>query len=116
MLDHIYTADPFLVTDLKWTWPVFTDHALVQFMVLNSKLEPNIEWRRDWRNYSKEKLCNALVQHDWAFKSDTVQAYWDQLENQLIVIVDEICNLYSIINLLYYYLQLHFIQLHFSLQ
>ena len=42
VLDHIYTANPLLVTDLKSSWPVFTDHALVQFMTSSIKSEPEI--------------------------------------------------------------------------
>ena len=35
-------------------------------------------------------LNHALAQYDWEFKSDTVQAYWDQLENQIIATMDEL--------------------------
>ena len=90
VLDHIYAADPLLVTNLKSSWPVFTDHALVLFTISSSKSEPEIELKRDWRHYTKEKLNHALAQHEWSFESDSVQAYWDQLENQLVAIVDEL--------------------------
>ena len=35
---------------------------------------------------------------DWNFKSDLVQDYWNELENQLIVIVDKIVPLTRVIN------------------
>ena len=83
VLDHIYIANPLLVTDLKSSWPIFTDHALVQFTISSSKSEPKKELKRDWRHYTKEKLEHTLVQHEWAFKSDSVQAHWNELENQI---------------------------------
>ena len=42
VLDHIYTVDPISVSDLRSTWPVFTDHALVMFTTSSSKTEPDI--------------------------------------------------------------------------
>ena len=42
VLDHIYTLDPISVHDLRSTWPVFTDHALVMFTTSSGKTEPNI--------------------------------------------------------------------------
>ena len=90
VLDHIYTADPSLIDDIESKWPVFTDHALIMFTTSSTKSEPNVELRRDWRNYSKEGLCQILAQRNWDFNSDSVQAYWNQFENQLVAVVDEL--------------------------
>ena len=90
ILDHIYTSKPLSVLNLSHTWPVFTDHALIMFEISSNKMQPDVTIRRDWRNYSKEKLCQGLSKHNWSFTSDSVQAYWNQLENQLIKIIDEL--------------------------
>ena len=50
------------MTNLKSSWPVFTDHALVLFTISSSKSEPEIELKRDWRHYTKEKLNHELAQ------------------------------------------------------
>ena len=90
---NCFKIDPISVYDLRCTWPGFTDHALVMFTISSSKTEPDIQLRRDWRNYNKEKLCHALAQLDWEFISDSVQPYWDALENQLVAIIDELVHL-----------------------
>ena len=53
---------------------------------------------RDWRGYSPELLCTKLHQLDWEFKSDSVQDFWNEFENQLINLVDEIVPLVSFTN------------------
>ena len=40
-----------------------------------------------------------MARHDWDFMSDSVQAYWDQLENQLVTIVDELVPLVTQTNI-----------------
>ena len=35
---------------------------------------------------------------NWDFKSDSVQAYWNELENQLVNIIDELAPLVEFIN------------------
>ena len=66
---------------------------------LEHKLNDSDEvWRRDWRSYSKESICQKLALRNWNFTSDSVQAYWDQLKNQLIQIVDGIAPMVPIIN------------------
>ena len=40
--------------------------------------------------YTKEDLNNRLTTKDWNFESDGVQDFWNELENQLIEIVDEL--------------------------
>ena len=41
-------------------------------------------------NKNKEGLCQILAQRNWDFNSDSVQAYWNQFENQLMAVVDEL--------------------------
>ena len=89
ILDHIYTTNPLKIKikQLNHDWPVFTDHALIYFEIGSNKSEPDETLRRDWRIYNKDSLCRALAGQDWDFKSDSVQSYWDKLENQLINIL-----------------------------
>ena len=62
------------------------------------KSEPELSLRRDWRSYNKEKLGQAQARHDWEFTSDSVQAYWNELETQLLGIVDELVPLVAHMN------------------
>ena len=45
---------------------------------------------RDWGTYSKEGLIEKLATLDLDFKSDLVQAYWNEVENQLVGVIDEL--------------------------
>ena len=90
ILDHVYTTNPLSILNLNHNWLAFTDHGLIMFQISSKKSELEHSIRRDWCNYSKEKLGQALARHDWDFTSDSVQAYLDQLENQLVTIVDEL--------------------------
>ena len=76
ILDHIHLVDPFVVNDLSKSWTSFTDHYLISFTISQQKCNIKSTWSRDWRNYSKEALNT---------KSDSVQAYWNKLENQLLL-------------------------------
>ena len=99
ILDHVYTTNPLSILNLNHNWLAFTDHGLIMFQISSKKSEPEHSIRRDWCNYSKEKLGQALARHDWDFTSDSVQAYWGQLENQLVTIVDELVPLVTQTNI-----------------
>ncbi len=43
--------------------------------------------RREWRNYSKELLCAELKSKDWSIKLESVQAWCDIIENNIIAVV-----------------------------
>ena len=73
-------------------------YLLIMFQITSLKSDPEVTIRRDWRNYTKkkldpEKLCQLLALKEWNFTSDTVQDYWDQLENQLVNVVDRLAPL-----------------------
>ena len=40
--------------------------------------------------YSTELLITRLSTVDWNIKSDLVQDYWNELENKLITVVDDL--------------------------
>ena len=52
--------------------------------------KPNVNFRHDWRKYSKESLCNELSLIDWKIDTDGVQGFWNVFENQLINVVDKL--------------------------
>ena len=74
----------------------YTEHSLITININHNTFEAEQVWRRDWRNYSKDSICSRLAILDWNFESDSVQAYWNELENQLIALIDlvdkEICH------------------------
>ena len=98
ILDHVYVKDYYTIRELSLVWPVFGDHAVVMFNLSHEKEREESTIRRDWRGYSPELLCTKLHQLDWEFKSDSVQDFWNEFENQLINLVDEIVPLVSFNN------------------
>ena len=61
--------------------PLFGDHRLITFCINEAKPKPNVNYRRDWRKYSKESLCNELSLIDWKIDTDGVQGFWNVFEN-----------------------------------
>ena len=49
-----------------------------------------IEWRRNWRTYSKEKLLEELGKEYWNISINDSQNFYNVLENKLINIVDKL--------------------------
>ena len=84
--------------NLDHTWPVFTDHALLHFKLNRDKQSLDVAWRRDWRAYNKDMLCLRLSSLNWNFTSDSVQAYWNELENQLVAVIDELAPMVKHLN------------------
>ena len=90
ILDHIYIKDPTVITNIDYVKPFFGDHVLVEFIV-DSKLNVVTEnICRDWRNYSKDLLCDKLSSINWDIDVCEVQQFWNIFENLLIKVVDEI--------------------------
>ena len=46
--------------------------------------------KRDWRFYSKELLNTKLNAVSWNIKIDRVQEFWNEFENKLITVIDDI--------------------------
>ena len=76
LLDHIYVTDPNRITNLQSNKPLFGDHLCVMFEIDGVFEKPETIYKRDWRKYTKESLCNELMKHDWSFDDETVQGYW----------------------------------------
>ena len=82
--------DPTVITKINYVQPFFGDHVLVEFIV-DSKLNAVTEnICRDWRNYSKDLLCDKLSNINWDIDVCDVQQFWNVFENLLIKVVDEI--------------------------
>lgn len=90
ILDHVYTSNPLATSCLKDTKPTFGDHFMISFNYDCERPKPEINYRRAWNNYSKEKLCEKLSEVDWSCSCDTVQDIWNSFENKIINVVDDI--------------------------
>ena len=53
-------------------------------------LKENEVLKKDWRFYSKSLLSSKLAMIDLNCKEEKVQDCWNDLENKIIIIVDEI--------------------------
>ena len=90
IIDHIYVKDPTTINVLKSMTPVFGDHKMKIFRIDVIKPKIDVSYRRDWRHYSKDKLCNELCSIDWSNDIDDVQGLWNDFECKLISIVNKI--------------------------
>ena len=88
ILDHIYIADPTLITDIHSITPIFGDHLMICFKYTLGKAVKQYSLKRDWRFYSNVLLCERLAEEDWAINNDSVQGYWNCFKNNLINVVD----------------------------
>ena len=89
-IDHIYISNPYQITNIDHNSIIYTDHELITFKINQEKNSPSVTWKRGWRKYSKDQLCQKLTQLHRNFTSDSVQAYWNELENQLVNVADEL--------------------------
>ena len=73
ILDHIYVNQIDLVKNVEHVTPLFGDHELIMAEVCITKPAPKITFRRDWRQYSKEKLVAKLAGVNWDSTAVDVQ-------------------------------------------
>ena len=90
ILDHIYVKNPHVISNLVTQIPLVGDHRLIMFELRAKAEKPNITMRRNWKNYTKEKLLMALANTDLNNEAETVQDSWNIFENTLIEIVDNL--------------------------
>ena len=70
--------------------PPFGDHLLI-IVDFSSKIAQSRKiTKRNWNGYSPEKLITTLSQHNLLFENDSVQEYWNSLENVLINVIDQL--------------------------
>ena len=54
--------------------------------------------KRNWRNYSKEKLIESLKAVRWELGIGQVQPFWNNFEAKLVAVVDELAPLAQFTN------------------
>ena len=54
ILDHVYTQDSTLVTNLISKEMLIGDHKMLMFEIDEAKTVPEVSWRRNWQIYSKD--------------------------------------------------------------
>ena len=65
---------------------------------IKSQIEqPKVIYRRSWKDYSKEKLLQALAEKNLEIETDTVQDSWNLFENCIIEIVDSLAPVEKIV-------------------
>ena len=89
-LDHLYVKNPTKIKNLCFQKPIIGDHCLITFEIDCNKEQSIPEYKRCWRNYSKDKLCNELSRVEFRMDSDDPQSLWNSFENELLTIVDEL--------------------------
>ena len=90
IIDHVYLKDPTLIKSIYPISPPFGDHSLI-LIELNLKHGPKpILFKRNWVNYTQDKLKIALQKTNWHSNLDSVQAYWNNFESNLVEIVDDL--------------------------
>ena len=87
-IDHVYASNPTLVGELFSIVPYFGDHLILCFNYHEEKPLIKPSYKRNWKRYNKEKLIEMLKNKNWAFESDSVKGYWNEIENQLAGIID----------------------------
>ena len=66
LLDHIYVNNVTLINNVKHLNPCFGDHKLIMADLCIGKPVLNKSFIRDWRQYTKESLCQNLGGVDWS--------------------------------------------------
>ena len=98
ILDHVYCADPTVITGLQAMTPPFGDHQLIWFEIEYDQKLPTIMLRRDWRKYTKHNLLSNLEKVKWQLDIEDVQSYWNVFEQELITVVDSVAPLATFSN------------------
>ena len=92
-LDHIYVNNTPIVSKCLFETPLFGNHVIVIIELLNNKPDPSTFVCRDWRNYDPSKFINILNVCELINVNDSVQQYWNTLENVLINAADQVAPL-----------------------
>lgn len=92
-LDHIYVSDPTFVNSCSSWSPLFGDHLVVAVEHTSKNVNTTKTIYQDWRSYTPTKLINLLKSTNLLFMNDSVQEYWNSLENVLINAIDDLAPL-----------------------
>ena len=66
------------------------DHKIITATIGAFVSAPKITFRRSWKNYSKEKLNEHLMEVQFDLEILTVQDLYNEIENKIINIVDTV--------------------------
>ena len=97
-IDHVYASNPTLIGELSSIVPYFGDHLILCFNYHEEKPILKPLYKRNWQRYNKDKLIVMLTNKNWTFESDSVQGYWNEIENQLAGIIDTLAPIGEFIN------------------
>ena len=97
-IDHVYASNPTLIGELSSIVPYFGDHLILCFNYHEEKPILKPLYKRNWQHYNKDKLIVMLTNKNWTFESDSVQGYWNEIENQLAGIIDTLAPIGEFIN------------------
>ena len=91
ILDHVYTNNITLVSDIKVLSVSIGDHCPVVVTMDNivQKVEKYVNYR-NWRGYSKEKLNSELAKVNWEIGATGVQDFNDELEQKIMTVLNEL--------------------------
>ena len=89
-LDHVYSNNFNSVSSIEQIDPISGDHCLVTMNLDSVKPSAQFSFRRNWKFYNKISLCHELSLVDWSCNEDSVQATWNNFENKLLRVVDDL--------------------------
>ena len=98
ILDHIYLRDTTRLNSLNNITPEIGDHKLIIIDISTMEVKPKVTTKRTWREYSQELLLNRLSVCEFDYSITNVQQFWNNLENKIINVVDEVAPMVEFTN------------------
>ena len=98
ILDHIYLRDTTRLNSLNNITPEIGDHKLIIIDISTMEVKPKVTMKRTWREYSQELLLNRLSVCEFDYSITNVQQFWNNLENKIINVVDEVAPMVEFTN------------------
>ena len=94
-IDHLYTTRSKNISNLKLVSNAYSDHMMIKFAVhvKPESVDSGYVWKRNWFNYSGERLKEELQNENWNIETNNPQAYYYILENKIINIIDRLAPL-----------------------
>ena len=89
-LDHIYTNDASLISNIYSVSPLMGDHKIIIANLGGIKPKPKTSERRSWKNYSKAGLLEMMKNVKFDLEISSVQELCNEIENKIINVVDKI--------------------------
>ena len=98
ILDHIYLRDTTRLNSLDNITSEIGDHKLIIIDISTMEVKPKVTMKRTWREYSQELLLNRLSGCEFDYSITNVQQFWNNLENKIINVVDEVAPMVEFTN------------------